>query len=99
MKLFFSLALFAAFLLCPAACADGVREGLALAGREALPALFPFFVASGLLVRSGLAERLGRAAARPLARLYGLPPEAAPAVILGLTGGYPVGAATVAELL
>ena len=32
MKLFFSLALFAAFLLCPAACADGVREGLALAG-------------------------------------------------------------------
>ena len=99
MKLFFSLALFAAFLLCPAACADGVREGLALAGREALPALFPFFVASGLLVRSGLAERLGRAAARPLARLYGLPPEAAPAVILGLTGGYPVGTATVAELL
>lgn len=31
MKLFLSLALFAAFLLCPTACADGVREGLSLA--------------------------------------------------------------------
>ena len=42
MKLFLSLALFAAFLLCPAACADGVREGLSLAAVQALPALFPF---------------------------------------------------------
>ncbi|MDO4270500.1 MAG: hypothetical protein Q4C72_06195 [Eubacteriales bacterium] len=99
MKLFLSLALFFAFLLCPAACADGVRDGLSLAAREALPALFPFFLASGLIVRTGLAARLARLAARPLAFLYGLPPEAAPAVVLGLTGGYPVGAATVAELL
>lgn len=99
MKLFLSLALFAAFLLCPAACADGVRDGLSLAARKALPALFPFFVASGLLVRSGFVEMLGRLLARPLALLYGLPPAAASAVILGLTGGYPVGAATVTGLL
>ena len=99
MKLFLSLALFAAFLLGPSACADGMRYGLSLAAREALPALFPFFVTSALLVRTGFADALGRLAARPLARLYGLPPAAAPAVILGLTGGYPVGAATADELL
>ena len=98
MKLFLSLALFSAFLLCPTACADGVRDGLSLAAREALPALFPFFLTGDLLVRTGFAERLGKAAARPLAWLYGLPPAAAPAVILGLTGGYPVGAATAAGL-
>ena len=69
MKLFLSLVLFAAFLLCPAACADGVRDGLTLAAREALPALFPFFVAGGLLVRTGFADALGRVLARPLARL------------------------------
>ena len=99
MKLFLSLVLFAAFLLCPAACADGVRDGLTLAAREALPALFPFFVAGGLLVRTGFADALGRVLARPLARLYRLPPAAAPAVVLGLTGGYPVGAATAAGLV
>ncbi|WP_346704222.1 hypothetical protein [uncultured Agathobaculum sp.] len=99
MKLFLSLALFAAFLLFPAACADGVRNGLSLAAGQALPALFPFFLASGLLVRSGLAQALTRPAARPLAWLYRLPSSAAPAVILGLTGGYPVGTATTVDLL
>ena len=89
MKLFLSLALFAAFLLCPTACADGVREGLSLAAAQALPALFPFFVVSGLLVRCDTA-RLSPLLAKPLARLYGLPPEAAPALVLGLIGGYPV---------
>ena len=86
MKLFLSLALFAAFLLCPTACADGVREGLSLAAVQALPALFPFFVVSGLLVRCDTA-RLSPLLAKPLARLYGLPPEAAPALVLGLIGG------------
>lgn len=98
MKLFLSLALFAAFLLCPTACADGVREGLSLAAVQALPALFPFFVVSGLLVRCDTA-RLSPLLAKPLARLYGLPPEAAPALVLGLIGGYPVGAATACALL
>lgn len=99
MKAFLSLALFMAFLLCPAACADGVRSGLSLAAHEALPALFPFFAASALLVRTGLADLLARFAARPLAWLYGLPPAAAPVLILGLSGGYPVGAATAAAAL
>lgn len=99
MKLVLSLALFCAFLLFPTACADGVRDGLALAAGQALPALFPFFVAGGLLTRSGLAQALARLAARPLAVLYRLPSEAAPAVVLGLVGGYPVGAATAADLL
>ena len=99
MKLFLSLALFAAFLLCPAACTEGVRDGLSLAAGRALPALVPFFLASGLLVRTGFAETFGRLLARLLARLYRLPPAAASAVLLGLTGGYPVGAATAAALL
>lgn len=99
MKLFLSLALFAAFLLCPAACAEGVRDGLSLAAGRALPALVPFFLASGLLVRTGFAETFGRLLARPLAWLYRLPPAAASAVLLGLTGGYPVGAASAAALL
>lgn len=99
MKLFLSLALFAVFLFCPAACAEGVRDGLSLAAGRALPALVPFFLASGLLVRTDFAETFGRLLARPLARLYRLPPAAASAVLLGLTGGYPVGAATAAALL
>nr|WP_297172886.1 nucleoside recognition domain-containing protein [uncultured Agathobaculum sp.] len=99
MKLLFSFALFCAFVLCPDACANGVRDGLSLAAYKALPALFPFFLASALLVRTGFGETLGRFVARPLRWLYGLPPAAASAVILGLIGGYPVGAMTATDLL
>lgn len=98
MTFLLTLSLFTAFLLCPAACADGVREGLSLAGTQALPALFPFFVISGLLVRCGT-DRLSPLLERPLARFYGLPAEAAPALVLGLIGGYPVGTATACTLL
>ncbi len=94
-----AIILFFTFLLFPEACADGVRNGLLLASEKALPALFPFFVASGLLVRTGLSSRLSKFAAKPLALFYGLPPETAPILILGLTGGYPVGAATASELV
>ena len=47
MKLFLSFALFCVFLFFPAACADGVRNGLALAAGQALPALFPFLSQAG----------------------------------------------------
>lgn len=98
-SLLLTIAVFLAFLLCPTACAEGVREGLALSATQALPALFPFFIASGLLVRSGVVDELARLLSRPLWRIYGLPPAGAGALLLGLVGGYPVGAATVSELL
>lgn len=92
-------ALFLALLLDPAGAAAGVREGLSLALGTAVPALFPFFLASSLLVSTGGAAVLGRLLA-PLTRaLFGLPGAAAPALVLGLAGGYPVGAKTVRELL
>lgn len=83
-------------LAFPEACAEGVRHGLTLAGSTAIPALFPFFVAGGLLSEAGTAAPAW--AAKLLRCLYGLPPESLPAVFLGLTGGYPVGAAVSASL-
>jgi sporulation integral membrane protein YlbJ len=91
-------ALFAALLLDPAAAAEGVREGLALALGTAVPALFPFFLASSLLISTGCASFLGKFCAFPCRALFGLSGNAAPALLLGLTGGYPVGARTVREL-
>ena len=84
-------------LAFPEACAEGVRHGLTLAGSTAIPALFPFFVAGGLLSEAGTAAPAW--AAKLLRRLYGLPPESLPAVFLGLTGGYPVGAAVSATVV
>lgn len=84
--------LFVLILPFSAAAARGAEEGLHVAFATAIPSLFPFFVVSGLLIRSGAVTILGRLCAPIFGRLYGLPGAAAGPFVLGLTGGYPVGA-------
>ena len=78
-----------------AEAAQAVRDGLALCAGSVIPALFPFLAVSGLLTAldSGASPALG-----PLARLLGCSRAGARAFLLGLTGSYPVGARTVAQL-
>lgn len=59
-----------------------------------IPSLFPFLVISGLAVKSGLAGAIGRLFEKPMRFLFNVPGACAPAFILGLIGGYPVGAKT-----
>ena len=83
--------------------ADAVRvrtaaaEALAFCGGTVIPALFPFLAVSGLLVSLGFGEWLGPRLAGLMA-LYNLPGAAGSALVLGLVGGYPVGARTAADL-
>lgn len=78
-----------------AEAAQAVRDGLALCAGSVIPALFPFLAVSGLLTAldAGASSALG-----PLARLLGCSRAGARAFLLGLTGSYPVGARTVAQL-
>ncbi|MBR1780494.1 MAG: sporulation protein [Oscillospiraceae bacterium] len=82
----------------PGEAMDAVREGLRLCGESLIPALFPFLVLSSLLIRLGLAPALGRWLAPALRAVLGVGEPGAAALTLGLIGGYPVGAATVAQL-
>ncbi len=93
-----ALILFFALLAGADAAREGVRTGLSLSFQMAIPALFPFFVVSALLTDTGVTAALGRVCARLLWRLYGLPGEAAGALVLGLTGGYPVGVQAAGDL-
>ena len=78
-----------------AEAAQAVRDGLSLCAGSVIPALFPFLAVSGLLTAldAGASPALG-----PLARLLGCSQAGARAFLLGLTGSYPVGARTVAQL-
>lgn len=73
-------------------------HGLSLCTRTVIPALFPFMVCSELLVASGGATLLGRALARPMQAVLGVPGAAACPVLLGALCGFPVGARAVAAL-
>lgn len=93
------LVLFAAALVrYPNEAADAARQALTLCLETVLPSLFPFFVLASLVVASGAAEGLSRALEPFMRPLFYLSGAGAGALALGLAGGYPVGARTVAEL-
>lgn len=72
-------------------------SALQLCATTLLPSIFPFYVAANLLVFIGLPSG-GRKAEAIMQLLFRLPGKAAPALLLGLLGGYPIGAATTAAL-
>ena len=63
-----------------------------------IPALFPYFVLSNLFLRFGAAELLAKPLQGVMRQLFHLPESCASALVLGLLGGYPIGAKTAAEL-
>lgn len=85
------------FLADAARVRDAAAAGLLLCGKSVIPALFPFMAASTMLVSMGFGEWAAPRLAG-LMNLYRLPGPAGSALLLGLVGGYPIGARTAAEL-
>ncbi len=92
-----SLAAFAALLIFPKAAAEAVRDGLFLCAQVIIPSLLPFFTAVNLLNELG-ASRLISNALAPLGARLGISGCGVTAFIIGVTGGYPLGAAYIARL-
>lgn len=68
----------------------GASEGIELCIRTVIPSLFPFFFLSGI-INGYIAGRSGKLL-RPLGKLCGIPANAEYLLLIGFTGGYPVGA-------
>lgn len=95
--LFAALAVFILLVWKAPAAREGAQWGLTLLSELLIPSLLPCFALSGLLNRLGLAEALER----PCAGLMGHFSQSgavASALLSGLLGGYPLGAAAVAQL-
>lgn len=98
LSLFFALAAFAALILASGYVTDSCKYALRLCVELIIPSLFPFFVLSILLNRLGLPSLLGKILAPAASKLYGISGAGASALIIGLTGGYPLGAAYIADM-
>lgn len=82
----------------PEQTASGAEVGLELCLNRVIPSLFPMMVISVMAVESGLANTIGNRLAPVSERLFGLPGQAAAALLLSLMGGYPAGAKAVVGL-
>ncbi len=88
----------AALILRSEEAASAGREALALCGRVLVPSLLPFFILSSLCLELGFAAGLERGAEALMRRFFALPGCCAAPLILGLVGGYPVGARSASQL-
>ena len=89
-------ALFLLFLFSSADARQGAADGLRLWGTLLVPSLLPYFAAAGLLTRLGAVDALARRLAPAAAPLT--PKSCAAVFLLGLSGGYPLGAASIRAL-
>ncbi len=82
----------------PAQAVSAARDGVELCLNVILPSLFPFFVLSTLCVELGLVQGLGRLLEGLMYPLFRVNGACSGAFLLGIVGGYPVGARTAIEL-
>ncbi len=89
-----SLALFL-LILDARTAVSGVQEGIWLCLTSLLPALFPFSILTKILNTALVGRRI--TALRPIGRLCGIPEGSESILVLGILGGYPVGAQMVSD--
>lgn len=77
----------------------GIRDGIELNLQTLVPSLFPFMILSSYIVNSGALKPLARVSSPALRFIFKLGENALPSLLMGLIGGYPVGAMTAASLL
>ena len=73
----------------------GAQEGIQLCIRTLIPSLFPFFVVCGYFCQIFSKHRLPFLT--PILRLCRIPDGAASIFVIGMLGGYPVGAKAIAD--
>ena len=69
-----------------------VKSGLSLWANSVIPSLFPFFVATELLMHTNIISLLGKVLNRYMKPIFNIRGEGAFAFIMGIISGYPIGA-------
>lgn len=69
-----------------------IKSGLKLWANYVIPSLFPFFVATELLMHTNIINIFGKVLNNYMRPLFNIPGEGAFAFIMGIISGYPVGA-------
>lgn len=85
----------AALILDTETAVNGAKGGIELCIATVIPSMFPFFILSGVITSS--IPRRNVPAFSILCRLLKIPDHGLPLLLIGLLGGYPIGAKTVSH--
>ncbi len=77
---------------------ESVRSALSVCAGRLIPSLFPFAVLVNMICNSGLPSVLAKLVGKHAARVFRINDNAVCALILGILGGFPIGAVCVGDL-
>ena len=80
-------------------CIQHASNGLLIWYKNMIPALFPFMVLSGFMIRTGLSSKIGQWLQPFLGIFFRLPSQMLYAIFMGFLCGFPMGAKIVADML
>ncbi len=85
-------------VIYPDISVSAAKDGLSMSFGVILPSLFPFFVVSSLMIKTGVVDNIGKLIAPLVNKLFKTGSCGASAFVMGILGGYPLGAKTVCGL-
>lgn len=92
------LAVLGMLLLFPDSVSKGATDGLMLWFSIVFPALLPFMILSGVIVRMNITATIGRLIYPLFHRILGVSESGCYPVVVGFLSGYPLGAKTLSDL-
>ncbi len=84
-------------IIYPKDTANGIKNGFLLLGNSLIPSLFPFMVLSSYISQSSISEASSKIFEKNFQFIFKTSGYGVVTFILGLLGGYPIGAKTIAE--
>ena len=97
-KIFFTLLLIIFILINPKNAADGIKNGITFLLSTVIPSLFPFLVIASYIASAESFKILSRLFGKATFLIFKISPDGFIPVLMGLLGGYPVGAKITADL-
>lgn len=95
---FITISICAWIMIHPEISSESIKQGIKCCINILIPSLFPFMFMATFIVQSQILSTSGKLISKLTKFLFYLPPYTAPVIILGLVGGYPVGARGVKTL-
>jgi len=97
-KILCTVLLITVILLNPKTASDGIKNGITLLLTTVIPSLFPFLVIASYIASSDAFKMLSGIFAKITKVIFKLSPDGFIPILMGLLGGYPIGAKITADL-
>ena len=97
-KILFTFSLLVAIIISPKTSSDGIKNGITLLLSTVIPSLFPFLVLSSYIASSKAFVILSDIFKKPTNLFFRINPYGFTPILMGLVGGFPIGAKITADL-